>query len=495
MNSMSVGFYGKLPSHGDFVSRSVPDAFLDRWDAWLQAGVAQSRTDLGEAWLDVFLTSPVWRFAFQGGVIGGSAWAGILLPSVDRVGRYFPLTIVTGLPPGADPHVVSVAAAGWFDWVEEVARRALEQDLLDLETLHGELQASERMLVADRLAEGPVAAVGSGFPQEGALWRFDTGPEADMGRFHARLTAALTGDALSPLAMWWSVGSGRVAPSVLMTRGLPPSATFQDLLRAEWSPAWRTEATADAADPNAVAGDATASPFRSPRLYDSAAVTDVGRQRSENQDAYVERGQEGFWLVADGMGGHQFGGWASQVVAECATVIDLAGDVTTMANASAQALQEANAQLRRRAATEPGFDAGTTVVALCLRDDAGIVAWAGDSRLYRLREGELTQLTRDHTVANDPGAVATGADAHVITRAVGGAPVLELDQLRFEVRDGDRFLLCSDGLYSELSAGDIAAELGAPDCAAAAKNLVARALEHGGEDNITAVVVGVTPRS
>src|SRR5450631_1378198 len=121
---MTVGFYGKLPSHGDFVNRSVSDAFVDPWDAWLQRGIARSRDDLGDAWLDAFLTSPIWRFAFQSGVINSAAWAGILMPSVDRVGRYFPLTVVAELPQSTDPHMVSVAAAGWFDWVEAVARRA-----------------------------------------------------------------------------------------------------------------------------------------------------------------------------------------------------------------------------------------------------------------------------------------------------------------------------------------------------------------------------------
>jgi type VI secretion system ImpM family protein len=480
---MSVGFYGKLPSHGDFISRSVGDEFVNRWDTWLQAGVALSRADLGDGWLDLFLVSPVWRFALARGVIGGGAFAGLLLPSVDRVGRYFPLTIVAELPAYADPHVVSVAAAGWFDWVEAIARRALERDLLDLEALLSELRASEQMLIEERLGSAPVAVAASGFPGQGALWRFGGNPEADMGRFHARLAAGLDGSALAPLALWWTGGSEQVSPSVLMTRGLPPPATFQDFLRRGWNEAWHNEAE--------IAPETDAA---LPALsWTSAALTDVGRERSENQDAYVERGPEGLWLVADGMGGHRSGGLASQLVAQCTTACDLAGDLATMANAVAQALQAANAQLRQRAASEPGFDAGTTAVALCLRDDAGIAVWAGDSRLYRLRDGSLTQMTRDHTVANDVGAVVDEADAHVITRAVGGAVVLELDQLRFEVLAGDRFLLCSDGLYGSVTPAELAARLAVPDCAEAAAALVRLALERGGEDNITAVVVAVAP--
>ncbi|MBV8909990.1 MAG: type VI secretion system-associated protein TagF [Gammaproteobacteria bacterium] len=481
---MVIGFYGKLPSHGDFVSRSVADAFIDGWDRWLQASISQSQRDLGEGWLDLFLTSPVWRFAFAGGVVGTTAYAGVLLPSVDRVGRYFPLTIVAELPAGALPQVVSVAAGGWYDLVESVARRALEQDVLDLGTLQKELHSSEQTLPADRLS-GAALAVAGGFPGNGALWRFGADAEADMGYFHARLAAALAGESLAPLALWWSVGSEHVAPSVLLTRGLPPAATFRDFLRGEWNCAWQREVEAGPDD--------VLRRLAPPHRCESAAVSDVGRERGENQDAFVERPQEGFWLVADGMGGHQSGGFASQLIAQATSAIELPGDVATMANACAQALQNANAQLRQRAAAEPGFDAGSTVVALCLREEAGIVAWAGDSRLYRLRESALEQLTRDHNVANESPGSATAEDAHVITRAVGGTTVLDLDQQRFAVREGDRFLLCSDGLYAELTEREIAESLADGDCAAAAHSLVTRALDRGGKDNITVIVVAVSP--
>jgi type VI secretion system protein ImpM len=482
---MAVGFYGKLPSHGDFVSRSVNDVFVDRWDNWLQLSVARSRNDLGDAWLDLFLTSPVWRFALQGGFIGGAAWAGLLMPSVDRVGRYFPLTVVAELSPAIDPLLVSVAAAGWFDWVEAVARRALQQDILDLDALRAELGASEEMLVDERLVGGAVAAAAIGFPTSGALWRFNAGAGADVGRFYARLAGALTGDALAPLAIWWSAGSEHVDPSILMTRGLPPAEAFEDFLRGAWSGAWRQEVASPV--------DTVVRAMAPLRLFESVAVTDVGRERAENQDAYLERGSEGFWLVADGMGGHQAGAFASQLVAQCAMRADLSGELASMAYSAAKAFENANAQLRKRAATEPGFDAGSTVVALCLRDHEAIVQWAGDSRLYRLRDELLTQLTRDHTVTNDPEAHATDADAHIITRAVGGADILELDHLRFDVRGGDRFLLCSDGLYSDLTAEEIAHAMTEPKCAAVAATLLSMALARGGHDNATAVVVDVPP--
>ena len=88
-----AGWFGKLPMLGDFASRRLPDAFIGPWDEWLQASLASSRSATGDRWLDLYLTFPVWRFALPAGLIGDRCWIGVLLPSVDRVGRCFPLTI------------------------------------------------------------------------------------------------------------------------------------------------------------------------------------------------------------------------------------------------------------------------------------------------------------------------------------------------------------------------------------------------------------------
>jgi len=93
----AVGFYGKLPCNGDFLQRRVPQEFIDVWDPWLQECIHASREALREDWLNAYLTSPVWRFVLAEGVCGSGAYAGVMLPSVDRVGRYFPLTIVAQL--------------------------------------------------------------------------------------------------------------------------------------------------------------------------------------------------------------------------------------------------------------------------------------------------------------------------------------------------------------------------------------------------------------
>ena len=511
---MPVGFYGKLPSHGDFLQRGINDDFVNRWDAWLQEGIARSRSELGEAWLDVFLTSPLWRFALASSVVGGAAWAGILLPSVDRVGRYFPLTIVAELPPGVLPFELAVAGNGWFDWAETLARRTLEDELVDLNRLESDLLESDALLASVRVPRARLELAALSSADAAACW-LELAPDGDMGRFFARVANGLAASVREPLALWWSVGSERVAPSVLMTRGLPPASAFRELLcgatqktglMADPIVAVPLELPADPiaatpelpADPAAaMAGGSLMDPIVAVPLKlppaaphgHSAAISEVGRVRDENQDAFVERADDGLWLVADGMGGHQGGRLASQLVAERVKCVPVTGDVTAVARDVAAAIMAANTELRSRGEVQPGFDGGSTVVALCIQGEQGIALWAGDSRLYRLRGGELVQLTRDHSVSEEDGPAAE--DSHMLTRAVGGADSLALEELRLDVRPDDRLLLCSDGLYSDLTLQEIAERLAAPDCAAATQGLVALALERGGGDNATAVVIAV----
>ncbi|MFS2127687.1 type VI secretion system-associated protein TagF, partial [Pseudomonas sp. Pseusp97] len=122
----AVGFYGKIASRGDFVGRGLPASFQQPWDAWLAAGLQASQRQLGEAWLQAYLVSPLWRFVLAPGVCGAAPVAGVLMPSIDRVGRYFPLTVAVALPEGQALSVLQ-AADGWFDAVEAALLATLEE--------------------------------------------------------------------------------------------------------------------------------------------------------------------------------------------------------------------------------------------------------------------------------------------------------------------------------------------------------------------------------
>jgi type VI secretion system protein ImpM len=122
----SPGWYGKLPSLGDFARRRLPDDFVQPWDAWLQDVLQATRGALGAAWLDGYLTMPMWRFVIVPGVIGTGGWAGVLTPSVDRVGRHFPLTIAVPLSSYAAVAHAVFDGAGWFEGLEDTALAALD---------------------------------------------------------------------------------------------------------------------------------------------------------------------------------------------------------------------------------------------------------------------------------------------------------------------------------------------------------------------------------
>jgi len=121
-----LGLYGKLPGQGDFVTRRLPRPFVDRIDAWLQEMLAQSQSQLGDKWLDAYMSAPIWRFVMGPGIASATQWLGVLVPSVDRVGRWFPFVVATPAPWQADPASAMVALDNWYDALERHCLHALE---------------------------------------------------------------------------------------------------------------------------------------------------------------------------------------------------------------------------------------------------------------------------------------------------------------------------------------------------------------------------------
>lgn len=209
----------------------------------------------------------------------------------------------------------------------------------------------------------------------------------------------------------------------------------------------------------------------------SASKTDVGRVRYINEDAFLDSEEQRLWVVADGMGGHSRGDFASSAVVE--QLRTFLPQTSLLANLRdlEERLQAANERCRRAFRKHRP---GTTVVAMFAHGGYCFFLWAGDSRAYRLRDGELVQLTEDHKLTQRMNA---------LTRAVGIRENLHLDLYYTAVQEGDRFLLCSDGLYNSVESSQICTALGQGSPKDACHFLVDLALEGGGRDNITVVVV------
>ncbi len=229
---------------------------------------------------------------------------------------------------------------------------------------------------------------------------------------------------------------------------------------------------------------------------DWRARTDRGSVREHNEDRYAALPEAGVWAVADGMGGHDHGDWASESIIAAMDGIGPSDDFDAMLQACSDAVHKANGDIYKMA-QDNGALMGSTVVGLVISARRFAVFWAGDSRAYLLRDGMFIQLTRDHTqvqVLIDRGLLApeeaqSHPMSHVLAKAVGVEPVLEIDAIADGVEPGDVFLLCSDGLYGTLGEVEIKDILysGAP--AEAAERLVSRCLEVGARDNVTVVVV------
>ncbi len=234
----------------------------------------------------------------------------------------------------------------------------------------------------------------------------------------------------------------------------------------------------------------------------SWTLSSPGSVRKHNEDNLLSRPDLGLWVVADGAGGHHAGELASGMIVE--RLSRLAGDfsLTAMVERVREVLHGVHAQLRSDAqARGSEVVIASTFVALIIRGDAFICLWAGDSRAYLLRQSELRQITKDHSLVQeliDLGKL-TAADAerhphaNVITRAVGAdSDGLELDQLGGEIAPGDRFLLCSDGLSKTLDLNEIAGLLNATENSSPPQRLIDAALARRARDNVTAIVVEVT---
>lgn len=230
--------------------------------------------------------------------------------------------------------------------------------------------------------------------------------------------------------------------------------------------------------------------------WTSAARTDVGLVRSRNEDAYLDEPQRGLWAVADGMGGHAFGDVASGAVVAALAGMPASGSMDEAIETARLRLDGVNAMLRAQAHERGVPVIGSTVVVLLALGTELACLWAGDSRIYLYRHGRLQQLTRDHSQlealrARGDDIAASIASPNMITRAVGAADTIAFDVANLSARDGDIFLLCSDGLSTPVEEEAIAAALAPGNCVQAAQDLVGLALANGGRDNITVVVVRV----
>lgn len=514
--SASVGFYGKFPVRGDFVTRHLTMDFIKPWDDWLQSAIAASREQMGEAWLETYLTSPLWRFVLSSGLCGVDRWAGVMMPSVDRVGRYFPLTIVSTIDGRCGLSYLMSSAGNWFHQIEELALTALENDF-DL----GRFESALAKLPSPQpLETGDGASPNTSHRDSDGKPAFQVGMKQadDLSQAFAGLSEKLLEQYVPSFSLWNTIGSEQVEGSLIACQGLPPVDAFSSFLDGSWHrhgwnirtghvqvfdvpKQWGTERNSAVLGEHEEVADGLLHTEPLPQVmhWTSYGETDVGRKRKINEDAFLLAEEQGLWVVADGMGGHKAGDLASKMVTEKFVGVSLSGYIEEAVTQTCEQLKRVNQELYLLAAEEYDHQVvGSTVVVLIGRGDRCGFVWAGDSRIYRLRKGRLSQLSRDHALLDDEveeestyseDATSNFEHSNVITRAVGAELDLDLDSEIIDVEDGDAFLLCSDGLTKEVSTTEVASLLSEGTPQECVKRLMNLALERGARDNVTTVVV------
>ena len=234
--------------------------------------------------------------------------------------------------------------------------------------------------------------------------------------------------------------------------------------------------------------------------YKSASKSHVGMVRQVNEDACLDLPENRLWVVADGMGGHAAGDYVSSLIVDSLRSVPLGRSLEEYSAALRNDLIRINAAVREETANRGVTMMGSTVVVFAARGLRGVCLWAGDSRLYRLRDGVLESISRDHSYVQDlqDSGLLSEADArthprsNIVTRAIGVEAQLDVASVDLLIAPGDSYLLCSDGLNKTVEDHEIRDVLShdAPD--EIVRSLVHLGLNRGAPDNITTLVVKVS---
>ena len=244
--------------------------------------------------------------------------------------------------------------------------------------------------------------------------------------------------------------------------------------------------------------DVSDTTIRRPLQWSTSADTNVGMVRDINEDSIIADPDSGIWAVADGMGGYEAGEIASNMLVSSLNEVQEHKHLHSLVDEVEDRIIDANNRILEYAdIMHNGRIIGSTLVSLVIKGQAGVCLWAGDSRLYRLRNGKLEQVSRDHSHVQeliDQGVISKEEaekhpDSNVITRAVGTSRDIYIDMIAFDIQKGDTYLLCSDGLYNTVPDQLIGHYMNEPDTDDAVKQLIVHSLENGAPDNVSVIIV------
>ena len=222
---ISLGFYGKLPAYGDFIQKRLPTDFVNPWHEWLQAGMMASREKNPDGWMPFYLNCPAWSFVLSAGVCGEQAIAGVTIPSVDRVGRYFNFTIASILPADIDPAVFATSYSDWLEGLENLALSVLEEDM-DQDGIERAINNLSAELVFDSESH---SVYSSSVDHKKIVSDSSSGVQELVPEMLHQLIASEH----SGYGLWWHRGSSQVSAQLVSCAGMPAADIYLGLMMNE----------------------------------------------------------------------------------------------------------------------------------------------------------------------------------------------------------------------------------------------------------------------
>ncbi|WP_244491034.1 type VI secretion system-associated protein TagF [Paramesorhizobium deserti] len=445
-----IGFFGKIPTHGDFVSGSLGTRLREELDSWIQDGLASCEQAFGQHWQVLFRSSAPWRFVIQDHLWIPGTIVGVLLPSQDRVGRCFPLIIAAQLSDyQGDPRQLCHDKT-WFIAAEALAEtsRVSDFDLAELST------GLKRLRL-------PHAQARSDIPSEGT----DNGKNASIGS-----------------SIWWMFDPDTGRAHGFKTAGPPKGADFLKLLSTPSEPSAQAPPTEA---PKLVAApfppNSPAPPLPGRLVVERSYATHPGTRLFLNSDALLISDAPCLFAIADGVGDAISAAEAAKVTIKTLADSALQETLSALIQDVKQKLGRAQGLLQSASWSDRhGKAPMVSVATLAILEDAFAVVWAGDVRCYLIREGTMRCLTRDH--------LQIGMHRQ-LSRCVGGLGPLVPDVINDTMRSGDRLLLCSGSLPRVLGERSIARTLLDAPFHDAPAMLVQEALIANVRDNISAILL------
>lgn len=445
-----IGFFGKLPTHGDFVGWGLSSNLQRTLQDWLQAGLQTAKESLGGRWKHAFQTMPPWRFIIEEGLWSSHAIAGVMVASADRVGREFPLVLLSQIHQADEHPFKFYKDESWFTALEAMAEGGQRRDF-QLDSFTQGLQKLRRI-------------------------RPINSRDGDVKRANRSTRESL----------WWTVLPGSRDVQGFRNEGAPKK---DDFLRFFTTSADRTDAhrNVKAAPPPAVSGQpvaaVSATEMVSHLSWTHSFQTHAGTRGKPISDALLASAPAGLFGVSCGSGETQTSAEAAKLAVHLAGQAVMDGPMDQRLRELKGKLGSANTLLRSRNGNPASARSAVASIALLVLESANFaVLWSGDSRCYLFRDGMLRCLTRDH--------VQIGM-RRSLSKALGLDATLQTESLVEEIRPDDIFLLCSGSLLRCLSERSVAETMLEDKSAELPRILIENALIAGCPDNVTALVVRV----